>query len=67
MLRPVSCAPQPQPHFIRGPGGCPRLTFGSSLGGPGGSGVLQSARILAHVLIPTPHKDAPVRLNDLNN
>jgi hypothetical protein len=23
----VSCSPQPQPHFIRGPGGRPRLTF----------------------------------------
>jgi hypothetical protein len=34
ILRPVSCSPQPQPHFIRGPAGRPRLTFEASLGGP---------------------------------
>ena len=26
----VICSPQPQPHFIPGPGGCPRLASGSA-------------------------------------
>ena len=47
----VSCSPQPQPHFIRGPCGRPRLTFEfllrwspySEVAAP--SGIWRSARI----------------------